>query len=151
MIMKNIQFNTGKYFSVFRTDIFDTIEENGKTIIIQKPIKEVFPACQFFDFEIEEGDVLLVYIGQWLSHYYIVDAPKGWPGKYASFKLDSGIYHARITHIHNGVIFYKIEEQADSYENVLDIRNGWPSDFYFDVKDLPKDDKIKYLDIHNAK
>ena len=147
--MKNIKFNTGKYYSVFGRNMFDTIEENGQIIITQKPIKEIIPACQYFDFEIEEGDIILIYVGSWLSEYYITDAPEGWPGKYASFKLDPGIYHARITHVYNGVIFYKIEEQADSYENVLDIRNGWPSSMYFDIKDLPESN-IKYISIYDT-
>lgn len=148
--MKNIKFNKGRYIDVFRLEMFDHIEENGQITIVEKPIKEIYPACRFFDFEPEVGDVYIIDVGWLMSHYYWVDSPKGWPGKYSSIKLDPGLYHARITHIHNGFIFYVIEEKENSYESVLDIRNEWPGDMYFDVKDLPKDDKIKYLDIYDT-
>ena len=46
------------------------------------------------------------------------------------------------------MVLYSIRLK-NSYENVLDIRNGWPSSMYFDIKDLPESN-IKYISIYDT-
>ncbi len=149
--MKNIQFNYSKYYSKVRDlDLFETIiQSDGSTLIQQKQIKELLPRLDFFDFEPEVGDEYLLYVSGWINDYYVAKSPKGWPGNVSNLKLDSGIYHVIITNIYNGHIFYKIKEIEESLEVCLDVRNDFPSCWYFEVKDLPDSD-IDFIDLYDT-
>lgn len=149
--MKNIQFNYSKYYSKVRDlDLFETIiQSDGSTLIQQKQIKELLPRLDFFDFEPEVGDEYLLYVSGWINDYYAAKSPKGWPGNVSNLKLDSGIYHVIITNIYNGHIFYKIKEIEESLEVCLDVRNDFPSTWYFEVKDLP-DSNIDFIDLYDT-
>lgn len=148
--MKNIKFNYSKYYSKVRDlDLFETIiDSDGKTIIQQKQIKEIYPRVDFFNFEYEIGDIYLLYVNGWMNDYYIAKSPKGWPGNVSNLKLDPGIYHVIITNIYNGHIFFRIKEIEESLEECLDVRNGFPSTWYFDINDLPES-KVEFINIYD--
>lgn len=149
--MKNIQFNYSKYWSKSRDlNLVETIiQSDGSTLIQEKQIKELLPRLDFFDFEPEINDEYLLYVNGWINDYYVAKSPKGWPGNVSNLKLDSGIYHVIITNIYNGHIFYKIKEIEESLEMCLDVRNNFPSNWYFNVKDLPKS-KIEFINIYDT-
>lgn len=149
--MKNIQFNYSKYWSKSRDlDLFETIiQSDGTPLIQQKQLKEIVPRLDYFDFEPEIGDIYLMWVGTWLTEYYECEAPKDWPDKYANYKIEPGIYHIEITNIYKGHVFYKIKEIEKCLEMVMNIRNGFPSIWYFDKKDLPES-KIEYMDLYET-
>jgi len=149
--MKNIQFNYSKYCKYSRDlDLFETIkEDNGSILIQRKQIKEILPRLDFFDFDIEVGDIFLIYSNSYIPEYYDCIAPKDWPQKYAKFKLEPGIYHIRITNIYSGYVFFVFEEIENCIESCVSIREDFPSSWYFDIKDLPESN-IEYIDIYSC-